>query len=92
MAEDSTTPDQVDQTAGVRDWRRFLTLEWVLAAALLVVVGLWLTSTIGAYAAELDLEGLDHPYAVIFGFVVFDAVVPIYLSESLRVLGTRPAC
>jgi membrane-associated protein len=83
MTEDSTTPDRVDQTTGAPDWRRFLTLKWVLTAALLVVVGLWLASTIGAYVAELDLEGLDHPYAVIFVFVVFDAVVPIFPSESL---------
>ena len=83
MTEDNATPDQVDQTAAAPDWRRFLTLKWIITAALLVVVGLWLTSTIGAYAAELDLEGLPYPYAVIFGFVAFDAVIPIFPSESL---------
>ena len=81
--DDDTTADQVDQTTGAQDWRRFLTFKWMLTAALVVVVGLWLTSTIGAYVAELDLEGLDYPYGVIFTFVVFDAVIPIFPSESL---------
>ena len=83
MTDASATPDQVDQTTGTRDWRRFLTFRWMLTGALLIVVGLWLASTIGAYAAELDLEGLDHPYALLFGFVAFDAVIPIFPSESL---------
>ena len=32
---------------------------------------------------DIDLEGLDHPALIIFAFVVFDAVVPIFPSESL---------
>ena len=83
MTDDSTTPDQVEQTTEMRDWRQFLTFKWVLAAALLLVAGLWLASTIGAYAAELEFGGLDYPYALLFGFVAFDAVIPIFPSESL---------
>jgi membrane-associated protein len=83
MTEDNTTPDRSDKTTGGRDWRRFLTFRWMLTWALLVVVGLWLASTIGAYAAQIDFEGLGHPYGVLFGFVVFDALVPIFPSESL---------
>jgi membrane-associated protein len=83
MTEDNTMPDQSDKTTGGRDWRRFLTFKWILAAVLVVVVGLWLASTIGAYAAGLDFEGLDHPYVTLFGFVAFDAVLPIFPSESL---------
>ena len=33
--------------------------------------------------AAIDLSSLEHPYRVIFGFVVFDAVIPIFPSESL---------
>lgn len=83
MTDDDATPAPGDPTTEVRDWRRFLTFRWLLAAALLVVVGLWLGSAIGAFVAELDLETLDHPYALMFGFVTFDAVVPIFPSESL---------
>lgn len=83
MTDDGTTPDHVEQTRGARDWRRFLTFKWVLTGALVVVVGLWLASTIAAYAAELDFEGLDHPYGLLFVFVAFDAVIPIFPSESL---------
>jgi membrane protein DedA with SNARE-associated domain len=60
-----------------------LSFKWVLAAVLVAVVGLWLASTIGAYATELDLDGLDSPYLVLFGFVAFDAIIPIFPSESL---------
>jgi membrane-associated protein len=84
MTDDSATPGGAGETiGGGQDWRRFLTFKWVLGGALVVVVGLWLASTIGAYAAELDFEGLDHPYALLFGFVAFDAVIPIFPSESL---------
>jgi membrane protein DedA with SNARE-associated domain len=55
----------------------------VLTAALVVVVGVWLSSTIGAYAAELDLDGLTYPHLTLSGFVMFNAVVPIFPSETL---------
>lgn len=54
-------------------------LTWVLV--LLAV--LWLTPTIAAYVADIDLESVEHLYGLIFGFVVFDAVIPIFPSESL---------
>jgi membrane protein DedA with SNARE-associated domain len=31
----------------------------------------------------VQFEGLDHPYGAIFGFVVFDALIPVFPSESL---------
>ncbi len=83
MTDDRAAPGRSGQATGGQDWRRFLTLKWLLTGALVVVVGLWLASTIGAYAAEIDFEGLDHPYALLFGFVAFDAVIPIFPSESL---------
>ena len=37
---------------------------------------LWATPLIAHFVADLDLADLDHPYALIFGFVVFDADHP----------------
>lgn len=59
---------------------RFRTL---LIGGLVVVAGLWITPLIAAFVADLDLDELAHPYAVIFGFVVFDAIIPVFPSESL---------
>jgi len=80
---ESGTGDPGTETGDDANWGRYLSFKWILTAALVVVVGIWLSSTIGAYAAELDLDGLDHPYALLFGFVTFDAVFPIFPSESL---------
>jgi membrane-associated protein len=44
---------------------------------------LWLAPIIASYVADLDLAELAHPYLLIFGFVVFDAVIPVFPSESL---------
>ncbi|HEX3087581.1 MAG TPA: VTT domain-containing protein, partial [Ilumatobacteraceae bacterium] len=38
---------------------------------------------IATWVDDIDLAGLAHPYVVIFTFVVLDAVVPVFPSESL---------
>ena len=78
-----TDPAGDDQSTGAGRWRRFLTFRWLLAAAVLVVLGLWLMSSISAYAADIDFGTVDHPYLIVFAFVRFDAVIPIFASESL---------
>lgn len=83
MTEDSEITDRVEPPGGAAKWRPTLSFKWILAGALAIVVGLWLASTIGAYLAELEIDGLDHPYAVLFSMVTFDAIVPIFPSESL---------
>jgi membrane protein DedA with SNARE-associated domain len=42
-----------------------------------------LAPIIATWVADIDLAGLAHPYVVIFTFVVLDAVVPVFPSESL---------
>jgi membrane protein DedA with SNARE-associated domain len=50
----------------------------------LLIVGVaWAASAITGSLLDIEFDGLDHPYGVIFGFVVFDAVIPIFPSESL---------
>ena len=58
-------------------------LRTVLIAAVVVLALIWVAPTIAAAVRAIDLSSLEHPYRVIFGFVVFDAVIPIFPSESL---------
>ncbi len=55
----------------------------VLVVALVALAFVWLAPMVIAAVDGIDLEGLDRPALVVFGFVVFDAVVPIFPSESL---------
>jgi membrane-associated protein len=57
--------------------------RFLLLGAVLLLAGLWVSPLIASFVADLDLAGLAHPYAVIFGFVVLDAIVPVFPSESL---------
>jgi membrane protein DedA with SNARE-associated domain len=63
--------------------RHFPRFRWLLLGGLIGLAILWLAPTIAAFAADIDLEALERPGLVIFGFVVFDAVIPIFPSESL---------
>jgi len=65
---------------------------WKLLVGALCIVGLlWLAPTFAAFVADLNLKDLPHLYAVIFGFVVFDAIIPIFPSESLLTTGSNLA-
>lgn len=63
-------------------------LRWIIAAGLAVVAIAWLVSAISGAVANIDLDGIDHPYAIVFMFVTFDAVIPIFPSESLLNTGS----
>jgi membrane protein DedA with SNARE-associated domain len=55
----------------------------ILLAILGVLALLWIAPTIAAAVSAIDLSGVEHPYLIIGGFVVLDAVIPIFPSESL---------
>jgi membrane protein DedA with SNARE-associated domain len=55
----------------------------VLAAALAVPLVLWIAPVVVSFLGSIDVDEFAHLYAAIFGFVVLDAVVPIFPSESL---------
>jgi len=71
----------VASTSGRR--LRLPSLTFILVGTLAIVVALWIAPTIAALVSAIDLSGIDHPYAIIGGFVVLDAVIPIFPSESL---------
>lgn len=64
-------------------WHHFPQFRWILLFGLVGLAFLWLAPTISAAVSDIDLEGLERPYLVIFSFVVFDSIIPIFPSESL---------
>ena len=61
---------------------------WIAAGVLGLVGVAWLVSAISSAVAGIELDRIDHPYAIVFMFVTFDAVVPIFPSESLLNTGS----
>jgi membrane protein YqaA with SNARE-associated domain len=51
----------------------------------------WIAPIIAALVGNINVDEIPHPYSVIFGFVVLDAVVPIFPSESLLTTGSNLA-
>lgn len=64
-------------------WRRFMRPRWIAAAVVVVILGLWIAPILASLADQIDFETLARPYLVIFSFVIFDAIIPIFPSESL---------
>ena len=57
---------------------------WVLLVGVFGLLALlWVAPTISAAVSAIDLSDIDHLYAIIAGFVVLDAVIPVFPSESL---------
>lgn len=83
----------IEAPAGSAEGRRIrLPAFWKLLVGALCLLGLlWLAPTVASFVADLNLKDLPHLYAVIFAFVVFDAVIPIFPSESLLTTGSNLA-
>jgi membrane protein DedA with SNARE-associated domain len=56
-----------------------------------LLVLLWLGPLIAAFIADIDFGDIDRPYLLIFSFVTFDAVIPIFPSESLLTAASNAA-
>lgn len=64
--------------------RRRLPPFWILAVGAFGLLALlWIAPTISAFVGSIDLDEVEHLYGIIFGFVVLDAVFPVFPSESL---------
>ena len=62
---------------------RLPSLRTVILVALAVLAVLWLAPMIVAVVDDIDLESFERPALVVFGFVAFEAVIPVFPSESL---------
>jgi membrane-associated protein len=59
---------------------RLRTLIYIALGALAL---LWVVPEITAALGSIDFQGLEHPYLLTFLFVWWDALVPVFPSESL---------
>lgn len=73
------TESNVEQSRTLR-LPSFRVLLW---SALGILALLWIAPTITAVISSINLSDVEHLYAFIAGFVVLDAVIPIFPSESL---------
>ncbi len=80
-----------DATAEPPRWRAFVSFKWILIALLTILAALWLAPMITAFVTDIDLASFEHPYAWILGFVMLDAVIPVFPSESLLTTGANLA-
>ncbi|MGB0113034.1 MAG: DedA family protein [Ilumatobacteraceae bacterium] len=64
-------------------FQRLPSFQVVLIGALGVLAMLWVAPTIAAAVADINLADVQHLYAIITGFVILDAVIPVFPSESL---------
>ena len=69
-------------------WRRLPPLRWIILGGVALVLVAWIVSGISSAVADIDFGGIDHPYGIVFLFVAFDAVIPIFPSESLLNTGS----
>lgn len=89
MADVPDVPESPDVSAAILDdhasWHRlrFPTFKTFLLIALVIVGILWAAPLLISFFATIDLSDMEHLYGFIFLMVVFDAVVPIFPSESL---------
>jgi membrane-associated protein len=58
-------------------------LSTIIYIALGALALLWVVPEITAALGGIDLAGLEHPYLLVFLFVWWDAIIPVFPSESL---------
>lgn len=63
--------------------RRYVNVRVLIVGVVALVAVLWIAPTIASAVAAIDLETVEHLYVLIGGFVVFDAIIPVFPSESL---------
>lgn len=75
-----TTTD--DPAAGRRRFR-LPSYPILLGGALGILALIWVAPTIATALSAIDLDEVENLYLIIGGFVVLDAIVPVFPSESL---------
>jgi membrane-associated protein len=63
--------------------RKLPSLRKIICIALGALVLIWVVPEITAALGGIDIQGVERPYFLTFLFVWFDAIIPVFPSESL---------
>ena len=63
--------------------RKLPSLRKIICIALGALALLWVVPEIVAGLGSIDIQGVERPYLLTFLFVWFDAIIPVFPSESL---------
>jgi membrane protein DedA with SNARE-associated domain len=73
----------MNDTALTSERRKLPSLRRIICIALGVLALLWVVPELIAGLGSIDIQGVERPYLLTFLFVWFDAVIPVFPSESL---------
>ena len=63
--------------------RKLPSLRKIIGIALGALALIWVVPEIVAALGGIDIQGVERPYLLTFLFVWFDAIIPVFPSESL---------
>ncbi len=63
--------------------RKLPSLRKILCIALGALALIWVVPELVAALGSIDIQGVERPYLLTFLFVWFDAIIPVFPSESL---------
>ena len=63
--------------------RKLPSLRKIIYIALGALALIWVLPEITAALGSIDIQGVEHPYFLTFLFVWWDAIIPVFPSESL---------
>src|SRR4249919_3964253 len=63
--------------------RKLPSLRRILCIALGALGLIWVVPELVAALGSIDIQGVERPYLLTFLFVWFDAIIPVFPSESL---------
>ncbi len=82
MGDDVQSKTMNDETH-TSEGRKLPSLRKIIYIALGVLGLLWVVPEITAALGSIDIQGVERPYLLTFLFVWWDAIVPVFPSESL---------
>jgi len=73
----------MNEQAHTSESRKLPSLRKIIYIALGALALIWVVPEIVAGLGSIDIQGVERPYLLTFLFVWWDAIVPVFPSESL---------
>jgi membrane-associated protein len=73
----------MNDEAHTSESRKLPSLRKILCIALGALALIWVVPELVAALGSIDIQGVERPYLLTFLFVWFDAIIPVFPSESL---------